>query len=78
MAGNGKAGYLDDTTCNNKYCPTYALTKFQINNPRWAGVPFVMISGKALDERKGEVRITKTPLGIDSQLHNQQLPKRTN
>ncbi len=79
VAGNGKAGYLDDATCNNKYCPTYALTKFQINNPRWAGVPFVMISGKALDERKGEVRIVfKTPAGIDSQLHNPQFTPEKN
>ena len=79
VAGNGKAGYLDDATCNNKYCPTYALTKFQINNPRWAGVPFVMISGKALDERKGEVRIVfKNPAGIDSQLHNPQFTPEKN
>ena len=28
-----------------------------INNPRWAGVPFVIKAGKALDERKVEVRI---------------------
>ena len=24
VAGNGEPGYLDDETCNNEYCPTYA------------------------------------------------------
>lgn len=67
VAGNGEPGYLDDETCNNEYCPTYALTKFQINNARWAGVPFIMASGKALDERKGEVRIQfKNPPGVET------------
>ena len=28
-----------------------------IDNERWAGVPFIMRAGKALDERKAEVRI---------------------
>jgi glucose-6-phosphate 1-dehydrogenase len=65
VSGNGQPGYLDDETCNNEYCPTYALTKFQINNARWAGVPFIMASGKALDERKGEVKIQfKNPPGV--------------
>lgn len=28
-----------------------------MNNPRWAGVPFILKCGKALNERKAEIRI---------------------
>ena len=37
--------------------PTYAAALLKINNPRWAGVPFLIEAGKALDERINEVRI---------------------
>lgn len=37
--------------------PTYALAVFHIENERWEGVPFFMRCGKALNEKKAEVRI---------------------
>lgn len=37
--------------------PTFAAFVLYINNPRWEGVPFIMRAGKALNERKTEVRV---------------------
>lgn len=52
-------GYTDDPTIENKdsNCPTYAMIKLKINTPRWHGVPIFMKAGKALDEKKAEMRI---------------------
>lgn len=52
-------GYTDDETITNKdsNCPTFACVRCFINNPRWAGVPIVFKAGKALNERKAEMRI---------------------
>jgi len=52
-------GYLDDDTITNKEsnCPTFAAILLKINNPRWAGVPIVLKAGKALNERKTEMRV---------------------
>lgn len=58
VAADGKPGYLDDEGVPaDSNCPTYATCVLHVNNPRWAGVPFVMKAGKALSERKAEVRI---------------------
>ncbi|XP_077007517.1 GDH/6PGL endoplasmic bifunctional protein isoform X2 [Tamandua tetradactyla] len=37
--------------------PTFAGVLVYIDNPRWEGVPFILLSGKALDERVGYVRV---------------------
>lgn len=37
--------------------PTFAACVLRIKNERWDGVPFILRSGKALNERKAEVRI---------------------
>jgi glucose-6-phosphate 1-dehydrogenase len=37
--------------------PTFAACIVQIDNERWRGVPFVMLAGKALDERKVYVKV---------------------
>ena len=37
--------------------PTYAASVLYINNNRWQGVPFVLMSGKKLDEKASYVRI---------------------
>merc|ERR1740129_2122851 len=37
--------------------PTFAQLVLHIDNPRWFGVPFIMKAGKALDERKAEIRV---------------------
>lgn len=56
--GEEKLGYLDDPTVpNNSFTPTYALGALRINNSRWEGVPFILRCGKALNERKAEVRV---------------------
>lgn len=53
-----KLGYLDDPTVpKDSVTPTYALAVVWINNTRWQGVPFILRCGKALNERKAEVRI---------------------
>jgi glucose-6-phosphate 1-dehydrogenase len=54
----GDEGYLDDPTVPpNSRTPTFAQARFKIHSPRWEGVPFIMKAGKALDERKAEIRI---------------------
>ena len=52
-------GYADDPTIENKdtTTPTFAAIRLKINNPRWAGVPIILKAGKALDERKAEMRL---------------------
>merc|ERR1719221_2255855 len=52
-------GYTDDPTIANKdsNCPTFAAIRCFIDNPRWAGVPIIFKAGKALNERKAEIRI---------------------
>jgi len=53
-----KPAYTDDKTVpQGSNCPTYAVAVLHIDNERWSGVPFVMKAGKALEERKAEVRI---------------------
>ena len=58
----GEPGYLDDTSVpRGSTTETFAACTFAINNERWHGVPFIMKAGKALDERKAEVRIIFKP-----------------
>jgi len=55
-------GYLDDDGVpSNSRTPTFAACVFAINNRRWDGVPFLMKAGKALDERKAEIRVVFKP-----------------
>ena len=47
-AADGKPGYLDDPTVpKGSKQATFACCVLRINNPRWAGVPFIMKAGKA-------------------------------
>ena len=56
--GEAKMSYLDDPTVPaGSTTPTYASAALRINNERWDGVPFILRCGKALNERKAEVRI---------------------
>lgn len=52
-------GYTDDETIKNKdsNTPTFVVIRCFIHTPRWAGVPFILKAGKALNERKAEMRI---------------------
>ncbi|CAH0489513.1 unnamed protein product [Peronospora farinosa] len=55
-------GYLDDPTVpKESVTPTFATAIMYVNNPRWSGVPFIMKAGKALNERKGEIRVQFRP-----------------
>ncbi|XP_050361802.1 glucose-6-phosphate 1-dehydrogenase [Nymphalis io] len=56
--GEEKLGYLDDPTVpKDSVTPTYAVAVIYIDNSRWQGVPFILRCGKALNERKAEVRV---------------------
>lgn len=59
-------GYADDPTIQNKNTntPTFAVIRLRINNPRWVGVPIILKAGKALNERKAEMRIQFKVSGI--------------
>jgi len=51
-------GYKDDKTVpKDSVTPTFAQAVLWINNSRWAGVPFILKTAKAVDERKAEIRI---------------------
>ncbi|CAF0725875.1 unnamed protein product [Rotaria sordida] len=51
-------GYLDDKNVpKDSTTPTYAQIIVFIKNERWDGVPFILRAGKALNERKAEIRI---------------------
>lgn len=51
-------GYLDDEGVpDGSQTPTFAACAMHVDNARWCGVPFLMRAGKALDERKTEIRI---------------------
>eukprot|EP01065_Artemidia_motanka_P027553 TRINITY_DN32741_c0_g1_i1.p1 TRINITY_DN32741_c0_g1~~TRINITY_DN32741_c0_g1_i1.p1 ORF type:complete len:551 (+),score=211.01 TRINITY_DN32741_c0_g1_i1:65-1654(+) len=60
---DGKPAFLDDPSIaaedreKARLCPTFAMMALQVNTPRWEGVPFIMKAGKALEERKAEIRI---------------------
>ncbi|XP_064632147.1 glucose-6-phosphate 1-dehydrogenase-like isoform X2 [Lineus longissimus] len=55
---DSRLGYLDDPTVpKGSTTGTYACGALYVNNERWDGVPFILRCGKALNERKAEVRI---------------------
>ncbi|XP_059167727.1 glucose-6-phosphate 1-dehydrogenase-like isoform X2 [Physella acuta] len=56
--GEEKLGYLDDPTVpKGSVTPTFATVALFVKNERWDGVPFILRCGKALNERKAEVRV---------------------
>ncbi|XP_029011617.1 glucose-6-phosphate 1-dehydrogenase-like isoform X2 [Betta splendens] len=56
--GQSRLGYRDDPTVPAGSCtPTFATAVLYVKNERWDGVPFVLRCGKALNERKAEVRL---------------------
>ena len=61
-AAKNEPGYLEDPTVpQGSVTPTFATCVMYVNNARWDGVPFIMKAGKALNERKGEIRIQFRP-----------------
>nr|CAH8831089.1 unnamed protein product [Trichobilharzia regenti] len=50
--------YTDDPSVPaNSITPTYVCAVLYVQNDRWKGVPFILRAGKALNERKAEVRV---------------------
>lgn len=56
-SGRQPAYVAEPTVPPGSLAATYAATVLKINNHRWAGVPFFLEAGKALDQRLNEVRI---------------------
>lgn len=51
-------GYTDDPEVpKDSVTPTFAVCALHINNSRWMGIPFILKCGKALNEKKAEIRI---------------------
>ncbi|XP_008316373.1 glucose-6-phosphate 1-dehydrogenase isoform X2 [Cynoglossus semilaevis] len=64
--GDSRLGYLDDPTVPKGSCtPTFATAVVYVQNERWDGVPFILRCGKALNERKAEVRLQFTDVPGD-------------
>jgi glucose-6-phosphate 1-dehydrogenase len=60
-------GYKDDKSVpKNSVTPTFAQSILFINNSRWSGVPFILKTAKAVEERKAEIRIQfrKSPTAL--------------
>lgn len=58
LSGDAQKSYRDDPTVpDDSLTATFALARCRINNERWDGVPFFLRCGKALNERKAEIRI---------------------
>ncbi|EPS67139.1 glucose-6-phosphate 1-dehydrogenase, partial [Genlisea aurea] len=56
--GKSYPGYTDDKTVpKDSITPTFAAAALFINNGRWDGVPFLMKAGKALHDRRTEIRV---------------------
>ncbi|CAO2829775.1 unnamed protein product [Amaranthus hypochondriacus] len=51
-------GYTEDKTVpKDSLTPTFAAAALFIDNARWDGVPFLMKAGKALHDRRAEIRV---------------------
>jgi len=71
-----RPGYLDDKEVpKNSTTPTFAQAVMFLNNPRWAGVPFILKCAKAVDERKADIRIQfkNTPTALFSNVVRDEL-----
>ena len=49
--------HQENEQAQNSNTPTFAAVTLFINNARWHGVPFILVSGKQLEERTAYVRI---------------------
>ncbi|MFI9271674.1 glucose-6-phosphate dehydrogenase [Kitasatospora sp. NPDC052896] len=58
QGGEEVVGYLDEEGINpSSKTDTYAAIKLEINNRRWAGVPFYLRTGKRLGRRVTEIAV---------------------
>ncbi|XP_076840181.1 glucose-6-phosphate 1-dehydrogenase-like isoform X2 [Brachyhypopomus gauderio] len=64
--GQARLGYQDDPGVpEGSRTATFATAVLHVHNERWEGVPFVLRCGKALNERKAEVRLQFTDVPGD-------------
>ncbi|KAA0968958.1 glucose-6-phosphate dehydrogenase [Aureimonas fodinaquatilis] len=56
--GGPAKGYLDDLGESTSDTETFVAIKAEINNWRWAGVPFYLRTGKRLTQRMSEIVVT--------------------
>lgn len=58
LGNEQKPAYRDvEGVAPDSRTPTFACTVLHIRNARWAGCPFILKAGKALNERKTEIRV---------------------
>ncbi|MDX2275078.1 MAG: glucose-6-phosphate dehydrogenase [Hyphomonadaceae bacterium] len=64
-AGHGLAGYADELGRNSN-TETFVAIKAEVNNWRWAGVPFYLRTGKRMKARRSEivVQFKQTPISL--------------
>jgi len=76
-AEKGEPGYLEDPTVpKGSNCPTFATCVLYVDNARWQGVPFIIKAGKALDSRRGEIRVQfKQPPAAASMFGGLEMPQ---
>lgn len=62
--------YVDEPDVpSDSVTPTFASMVLFVDNPRWDGVPFILKAGKALNERKAEIRVQfRKPPGVNALL----------
>ena len=59
----GGAGYLDeDGVPDDSNTETYAALRLEVDNWRWAGVPFYLRTGKRLARKVTEIAVTLKPV----------------
>lgn len=62
-AGGKAPAYLDEEGVpGESLTPTFAAMKVYVDNWRWQGVPFYMISGKRLPEKRTEIAVQFKPV----------------
>jgi glucose-6-phosphate 1-dehydrogenase len=61
-AGGPVVGYLDELGAGGSATETFVAIKAEVENWRWAGVPFYLRTGKRLAERVSDIVITFRPV----------------
>ena len=70
VAANGMNGYLEEVDVpKDSFTETYVAIKAEIDNPRWAGVPFYLRTGKRLAGRTAEIVLNFKPQPDDGKLY---------
>ena len=73
--GSEVAYTKDPTVPDDSVTPTFATVVLYIKNARWHGVPFIIKAGKALNERKAEIRVQfKGAPGAQGMFAGQEIP----